>query len=107
MLYTAVSRDPHDRCNPLLHRHGSDWVGVTIGLGLAFVSLLWTTQAAGDVGDVMEDEAQLATELVPSKQDDEERSEKSLGPPPMDCLDGDARCPGVSEVLAVERPMRA
>ena len=65
------------------------------------------SEAAGDVGDVMEDEAQLATELVPSKQDDEERSEKSLGPPPMDCLDGDARCPGVSEVLAVERPMRA
>ena len=53
------------------------------------------------------DGAQLATGLVPSKQDDEERSEKSLGPPPVDCLDGDARCPGVSEVLAVERPMCA
>ena len=93
VLYTAVSRDPHARCNPSLHDRGHDWPSVTIGLFLAFVSLVWTTQASsGAVGELL-DGGDLGAELVPTKDgdDDEESAKSELGPAPMDCLDGGDR----------------
>jgi len=96
--YVAIARNPNDRCNPQLHRHGADWVAVVIGLSLAFVSLVWTTQASSDaVGELLDggDPAGLGAELVPTKDqpDEEAASEKSgpAAPPPMDCLDGGDR----------------
>ena len=98
VLYTAVSRDPHEQCNPSLHDRGHDWPSVAVGLSLAFVSLVWTTQASSSaVGDLLDSSDSLGAELVPTKDDDEEAGDSSspgksqLGPAPMDCLDGGDR----------------
>lgn len=97
VLYTAVTRDPHAECNPSLRNKGHDWLAVSVGLTLAFVSLVWTTQASADsVGAVIDGgDTSLHAELVSTKEPGDEEggdaASEALGPPPMDCLDGGDR----------------
>ena len=88
LAYTAIAKHPSSECNPFWeHKH--DWM-TWVSLILAFISLIWMSKTAEDVGNTIDPE--LGVELVPS--DDEEKNEdKSESPPPapIDCLDGGDR----------------
>lgn len=95
VAYTAVSRIPNDRCNPFLRKN--DIVGITIGLGLALLSLAWTTHSTGSaVADILGDSSDnpMNRELVGSVDDDDDdpesqrKSSGAMPPAPIECLDG-------------------
>jgi len=122
VAYTAVSRDPDERCNPFARDR--DILGIVCGLGLALVSLAWTAHASSagiadmldDGGDAMSSAASsrdLGRELVPrassmergdDDDDDDARasSTSAVPPPPIECLDGgDAESIRLNVVLAL------
>lgn len=97
IAYTAVSRIPNRRCNPFLRNN--DILGIVLGLGLALVSLAWTTHStSAAVANILDTtDNPMSRELVPQSagnagedadNDDEEGGSLEVIAPPIECLDG-------------------
>lgn len=87
LAYSAIAKHPSEECNPLW---GHDNAATTwISLILAFISLIWMSKTAGDVGRTID--AELGVELVPSDDEEKNNDDGDAPPPPIDCLDGGDR----------------